>query len=108
VAGVPTTYDVIREAIINKHQVTGWYRGHFREMCPHTLGWKNGKRHALLYQFDGTSSSGLHPDGSRLNWRCLDVDDLSTVEARDGDWHSAPNHSRPQSCIDEVEVEVAF
>ena len=101
-------YDLIREAILEHYQVLAMYGGHYREMCPHTLGTKRGRRHALLYQFGGTSSSGLGPPGSRNNWRCLDVNDLSEVRTQTGGWHTAPNHSRPQSCVDHIDVEVDY
>jgi hypothetical protein len=105
---MPTNaYDVIRQAIIQKQFVTATYRGLVREMAPHMIGRKNGRAHALFYQFGGQSSSGLQPDGSPNNWRCVFVDDLSSVVARQGAWHTAPNHSRPQTCVDEIDVEVA-
>ena len=40
------------------------------------------------------------------NWRCLAVENLSDVELLDGPWQTAENHSRPQNCIDEVELDV--
>ena len=100
------TYQMIRQAIVEKKQVIATYHGHPREMCPHVIGWKGGRAQALFYQFAGTSSSGLGPDGSPGNWRCLFLDELSNVQVRDGAWHSAPNHSRPQTCVDNIDVEV--
>jgi len=44
------TYNVIRQAIIDKQQVIGNYDGHFREMRPHVIGTKNGRQQALFYQ----------------------------------------------------------
>lgn len=101
-------YALIREAIANKLVVTAWYHGHYREMCPHVIGTKNGREHALLYQFGGTSSSGIIVPGSPQNWRCVDVDQLSDVSIKPGKWHTAHNHSRPQSCVDVIDLEVAY
>jgi hypothetical protein len=42
----------------------------------------------------------------RINWRCLTVENLSQVELLDGPWQTAENHSRPQTCIEEVELDV--
>lgn len=78
------TYQMIREAIIEKKQVMATYHEHPREMCPHVIGWRGGRAQALFYQFAGTSSSGLGPDGSPGNWRCLFLDELSDVQIRDG------------------------
>jgi hypothetical protein len=98
---------LLREAIAKKQWVIADYNGYRREMCPHTLGWKNGREMALLYQFGGGSSSGLDPVGSPSNWRCVFVDRLSNVEVRDGAWFTASNHSRKQTCVDQVDSAVA-
>lgn len=94
------TYALIRQAIENRRQVLATYRGHYREMCPHSLGVnKRGDRQALFYQFAGQSGSELGPPGSPDNWRCLRLDELSDVSLRDGNWHTAPDHTHPQTCV---------
>lgn len=102
------TYQIVRLAILNKQIIRATYRGRVRVMCPHVVGTKNGRSQALFYQFDGESSSGLDPDGSPANWRCLLLDALSDVSVEDGEWHTAPNHSREQTCVDEIDVEVQY
>jgi hypothetical protein len=101
-------YGMIRQAIIDKDIVVASYQGHLREMCPHVIGKKNGRPQAFLYQFAGGSASGLKPDGSPANWRCLRVDQLSDVCIRrsGGDWHTASNYSAMQPCVDEIDVRV--
>src|SRR5258706_13144849 len=96
-AALMSAYQLIRQSIVNKQIVVAMYKGYRRQMCPHVIGQKNGRDHALLYQFAGGSSSGLGPAGSRDNWRCVFVDELSDVRVMDGEWHTAPNHSRPQT-----------
>jgi hypothetical protein len=59
----------------------------------------------LCYQYGGDSESGLKPAGASDNWRCLAVEKLSHVELLDGPWQTAENHSRPQTCIEEVELD---
>ena len=103
-----TTYDVIHDAIVNKKVIWAIYNAHERVMCPHLLGTKNGRSQALFYQFAGHSSSGLEPDGSSNNWRCMFLNELSNVRSEDGRWHTAPNHSRPSTCVDVVDAEVEF
>ena len=103
-----SNYRIIREAIINKQQIIAVYHGYPREMCPHVIGTKHGRPQALFYQFGGSSKSGLSPVGSLANWRCIPVDDLTNVSARNGQWHTASNHSRKQTCVDLVDVEVTF
>ncbi len=106
---MPNTYQIVRQAIIDKRQVVADHDGHRREMCPHAIGRKRGRQQALFYQFGGGSESGLDTTpNSPDNWRCIPIEGLSNVSTQSGDWHSAPNHSRPQTCIDEIDVEVSF
>jgi hypothetical protein len=71
------------------------------------LGWSKHRRLLVLcYQYQGDSESGLKPAGAPDNWRCLAVEHLSQVELLDDPWQTAENHSRPQRCIQEVELDV--
>lgn len=103
-----TTQELIVDAIRNKQQVLATYDGYDREMCPHVLGYKGGTLQALFYQFGGFSSSGAISPGSPGNWRCMVLSKLSDVRVQDGPWHTAPNHTRPQTCVDTVIAEVEF
>jgi len=76
-------YALIREAIRNRKILAVNYRGSIREACPHVLGKKKGRAYTLLYQFGGETASGLKPDGSPENWRCLRVDELTHVAVRE-------------------------
>ena len=110
VAKMPSpTYRLIHQAIVEKKNITATYQGHYREMSPHTLGYsKQGVEQALFYQFGGTSSSGLAPPGDPKNWRCIPLDGLSNVLIQAGTWQTGPNHAVPQTCIAEVDIEVAY
>jgi hypothetical protein len=101
-----SVYQLVRDAILNRQQIVATYQGHVREMCPHVIGTKNGRERALFYQFGGSTSSGHIVPGSTANWRCILIDGLSGVSARDGEWKTADNHSRSQTCVDEIDVEV--
>jgi hypothetical protein len=93
-------YALIWEAIERKQQVLAIYQGYYRELCPHSIGInKHGERQGLFYQFGGESRSGLGPPGSPDNWRCIRIDELSDIRLRDGEWHTAPHHTRPQMCV---------
>lgn len=101
------TYQLIRQAIHNRTQVTATYGGHHREFCPHVLGLKQGVEHVFVYQFGGSSESGLGPPGSVENWRCMSIAGLSDLVLVTGSWHSGahPGKGR-ENCIDEVDVYV--
>ena len=101
-------YRLIQQAIINRCPISALYDGRARMLCPHVLGSdKLGHPQALSYQFGGGSNSRpLGPDGSPENWRCLALEKLTNVQNIDGKWHTAPNHSRPQTCVKVIDVEV--
>jgi len=97
------TYNVIRDAVLNKKQITCYYNGHNRFLCPHTLGTKNGVQQCLCYQFAGTSESG------KMGWKCITVSKMQSVSSREGEWHTNPSqHSQSQTCVDNVDVEVDY
>lgn|GEM_PF-1224520 len=100
-------YDLVRRAVVEKKTIVATYDGYRRKMCPHIIGMKDGKSHALFYQFSGAAARPLQPDGSRYNWRCVFLDRLSNVVVEDGEWHTAGNYSAiRQTCVDAVDAEV--
>lgn len=97
------SYDTFRQAILAREQVFCTYQGLPREVCPHILGLKNGSRHVLVYQFAGQSSRGLPPGGE---WRCMDPDKVTNAVMRVGPWHTGDSHLKPQTCVDQIDVQV--
>ncbi len=105
---MPTNFELLRQAILEKKQIVANYDGLPRELCPHVLGWKDGVSHVLSFQFAGQSSKGLPPEGQ---WKCMNVDRLSNLMLRDGPWRTGVRKTnRPQSCVDlnQIDVEVDF
>lgn len=100
-----TIYRQLRDAIENKQAVRVRFKGAERDVCPHVIGFKNGSEKVLTYQFAGYSSSGLPPGGE---WRCMFIADIASVTVIDKAWHTGARHSRPQTCVDEVDLEVDF
>lgn len=98
------SYEVFRQAILARKPVTCLYHGRPREVCPHTLGTKNGREKVLSFQYGGESSRGLPPGGE---WRCMFVDEVSNAVQIEGPWHTRDDHSRPQTCVDSVDVETS-
>ncbi len=96
-------YNIIRNAILQKHQVIATYQGYQREMCPHVLGTKRGHERALCFQFAGGSRKRLPPTGQ---WRCIDLDQLSNVSTRQGPWHTGSRRlwtDQKQTCVDWID-----
>ena len=97
----------IRHAITHKQPISATYRGKHRILCPHVVGRKNGVLNVLSYQSGGESTSGLSPNPAD-NWRCMRVSELRTVVSSYTEWKTAPNHTRPQTCVDDVDTEVDY
>jgi hypothetical protein len=74
--------------------------------CPHRLGRnRGGEFRVLCYQYGGESESGLEAPGSPANWRCTALEKFSRVKLREDAWRTAPNHSRPASCVIEADID---
>ena len=97
---------LIRNAVTCRKPVSALYDGLPRLLCPHRLGRNSaGNSRVLCYQYGGESSSQLEPSGSPANWRCMNLEKFSRVELVDDIWQTAPNHSRRQTCITDVDVD---
>jgi hypothetical protein len=97
----PEPYATVRRAIAERRQMVAEYGGHRRELCPHAIGHKDGKPHALFWQFAGGSSQTLPAGGA---WRCLPLAGLTIVEVRAGAWHGPRLDLEAQSCIDAIDL----
>jgi hypothetical protein len=99
-------YWIVRKAVEGRRPISCEYHNLPRLFCPHRLGRnKDRQLRVLCYQYGGESESGLQPPGSAANWRCIALDKLSRVELLNGMWHTAPNHSRPASCVVDPDVD---
>jgi hypothetical protein len=75
-------------------------------VCPHRLGRNSsGEVRVMCYQYGGDSSSGLAPGASAANWRCMKLEKFSRVQLLDDVWHTGPGHTRPQTCVTDVDVD---
>ena len=103
---VEEIYGVVWAAVANKQPIEANYQGRYRLFCPHRLGRnREGKLRVLCYQYGGDSRSGLDALGSPANWRCVALEKLSRVKIVAGVWHTAPNHSRPTSCVIDADID---
>jgi len=103
---VEDIYRLVWTAVASKRPMEARYHGHHRLFCPHRLARnKKGQPRVLCYQYDGESETGLQPEGSPTNWRCIAVEKLSQVKLLEDTWRTAPNHSRPASCVIDADIE---
>jgi hypothetical protein len=79
-------------------------------MCPHAIGLgPKGNEQALFYQFAGGSSQGdVATLEEKDRWRCLPLSSLQDFEIKDGEWQSTGNHSVPNTCIKDIDLEVEY
>ena len=103
---VEDTYGLIWTAVANKQPISAIYKDSYRLFCPHRLGRNRlGQPRVLCYQYGGESETGLAPIGSPENWRCVIFEKLKRVELVEGSWKTASNHSRPATCVVEVDID---
>jgi hypothetical protein len=96
---------IIRDAIINHKQITGRCNHYHREVCPHLLGKnKNNGWSMLGWQFGGSSSKALPPEG---DWRCFELDDLDEMASHAGAWHRGFYSGRgEQHCVTSIDTAI--
>jgi hypothetical protein len=96
-------YELFAQSMAARKQVVCDYGGYRRELCVVVLGHSHGQEKALTFQFAGESRSGLPPGGE---WRCLWLAQVANVQLRDGPWRTVARHTRPQGCVDDVDLDV--
>jgi hypothetical protein len=103
---VEDIYQLVWTAIASKQPISAIYKDLPRLFCPHRLGRNRAEQlRVLCYQYGGESESGLSPMGSPDNWRCVALEKLRTVELVEGSWKTAPNHSRPATCVVDADID---
>jgi hypothetical protein len=103
---VEEIYKLVWTAVANKKPIKAIYQGRPRLFCPHRLGRnRQGQLRALCYQYGGESQSGLRPASSPANWRGVALEKLSRVKVVQSAWRTAPNHSRPASCVTATDID---
>jgi hypothetical protein len=98
------TYRVFWKAIRTRKRIAFSYDGRPREVCPHILGYNaSGREAVFVFQVGGESSQPLPPKG---DWRCFELDRITDIELRDGDWRGGTRHNKPQSCVQFVDIDI--
>lgn len=100
----PSAWAVLATALIERRPIRARYHGRDRLLCPHALGWKNGRAKVLCYQAAGTTSDGTLPADPLHRWRSMFVDELDDAIITDQPWQTASNYSPHSNCIDQIEL----
>jgi hypothetical protein len=103
---VEDIYRLVWTAIATKKPIEAIYDKRRRLFCPHRLGRNRaGELRVLCYQYGGDSKTGLEAAGSSANWRCTVLEKFSRVKLLEDVWHTAPNHTRPTSCVVDADID---
>lgn len=102
----PPAWTVLAQALDQRRPVRIAYHGHQRVVCPHALGWHNGRPKALCYQIAGTTSAGRLPHDPAQRWRSLFIDQIHDPTIIDGPWQSADNYTHHHNGIDELAIAI--
>jgi hypothetical protein len=102
-----TTWDLLDQALRQRRPVRARYHGQDRLLCPHALGWKNGRAKVLAYQAGGATTAGPLPADTTQRWRSLFVDQIEDPIITDDDWETADNYSYSRTnCIAQLAIAV--
>ncbi len=100
----PPQWAVLQQAIREKRPVRACYHGTERLLCPHALGWKNGRPKVLSYQASDTTNH--EPPDPRQQWRSMFVDEIDQPRITDEPWETAHNYSHDTNAIDDLEIAI--
>jgi hypothetical protein len=107
---LPVAWSLLEKALRERRPVVVSYHGRERLICPHALGWSNGRPLVLGYQTGGQTSTGALALDPRRRWRCMFVDEIDQVAQADPAslWQSADNYncSHPFPAADDVAIAV--
>jgi hypothetical protein len=93
---IGTTWAVLHEALDVRRPVRARYHGRLRVLCPHAIGWKNGRAKVLAFQAAVIDAQSSDPVG----WRSLFVDEIEDAELSDDNWRTADNYTPLTTGID--------
>ena len=84
------------------------YKTSQRLVCPHALGWKNGRAMLLAYQTDPPTAE--FPTDPTRQWRNMFVDQVEQITASNPNekWQTADNynHAQPFNSIDHLAIAI--
>jgi hypothetical protein len=96
-SGAGMSYDVIRQAILDRRSLTATYDGAVLHFSPHVLGRHPDRSlRVVAFQYVG--------DTERGRWRCLALGRLERVGPNRDGWHSGHDRGRPTKCVVQIEV----
>jgi len=103
-------WTALEAALRQRRPVRLTYHGHQRLICPHALGWKNGRAMLLGYQTGGHTHTGTLPADPNKRWRNFLIDDIDHIDTAEpaSPWQTAANYNpaHPFNAIDELALAI--
>jgi hypothetical protein len=94
---INTAWNVLHAAIAQRRPIRARYHNHLRVLCPHAIGWKNGRPKALVYQTAIIDPPTAH---DHRGWRSLYVDQIEDATISHDHWQTANNYTPHTTGID--------
>jgi hypothetical protein len=102
-AVLPTAWTTLYQALNHRRAVRACYHDKLRIICPHALGWKNGRAKALVYQT--AIFAPTHAPDPR-GWRSLYIDDIHDAAISGDQWQTADNYTPQTTGIDTIAIAI--
>ena len=99
---IPTAWHVLHASLAERRPVRARYHGRLRVLCPHAIGWKNGRAKVLAFQTAVIDAASSDPVG----WRSMFVDEMEDVVISDDDWRTADNYTPHTTGIDTLSAAI--
>jgi hypothetical protein len=99
---IGTTWALLHEALESRQAVRATYQGRTRVLCPHAIGWKNGRTKVLALQTAVVGAESSHPVG----WRSMFVDEIEDLAITDDQWRTSDNYTPNTTGIDTLSAAI--
>ena len=97
----PPAWSVLEQALVQRRPVHANYHGRIRLLCPHALGWKDGRAKVLAYQADSTTAHD-----PTQQWRSMFIDEIKDAVITSDPWHTADNYTPVTNGINELDLHI--
>jgi hypothetical protein len=96
------SYQLIREAILQRRCASALYGGYVRVFCPRTIGKdKRGADVVEAFQYGGGHPGGLSPGGA---WCCFHVSGLDWISVNGDDWRHGADNERHRHWVVDIDL----
>ena len=103
---VEDMYRLIRTAIASTRPIEAVYKGYLG--CFVRIDWAEIAAErcgcCVTSMAEKAKADWKHRDRP-ANWRCIALEKFSEVKLKEGAWRTAPNHSRPASCVIDADID---